>query len=210
MKRPIVLILLITLLCAGGGSADSLVTGGPYELGDQIQIRGDTNYNTDNKVLVEIFPASFGPTAKYESSMIGGGSAVVPVTQNEKGGFEWSSTMSSAGWDADRYMVRVEVIGKDFRETAFFDLGDMRHTDEQTESAQSNLSVQDPIDKPEPAQTLAPDIQVRNESVTGNFTPGEHMESVNVSPTNKSPLSPLIIFLSGMVAFVIFVGKKRD
>lgn len=210
MKRPIVLIILITLLCIGGGGAESLVAGGPYESGDQIHIRGDTNYNTDNKVLIEIFPASFGPTAKYESSMIGGGSAVVPVTQNEQGGFEWSATMSSEGWDPDRYMVRVEMIGKDFRETTLFDLEEKSHTEKHTESSQVNLSGQDPVDIPEPAQSLAPDTQVRNESVTEKITSDEYREPVDEAQTNKSPLSPLIIFLSGMVAVAIFSGKKRD
>jgi len=116
-----ILLLLALVLPA---SADSLITGGPYTVGDEIIISGDTNYNTDNQILVEVYPASFGPTKKYEPSMTGGNSTIVPVVKGESGLYSWSANMSSAGWTPDQYMVRTEVIGKNFIETSVITLSE--------------------------------------------------------------------------------------
>ncbi|HWQ68310.1 MAG TPA: hypothetical protein VN372_15755 [Methanospirillum sp.] len=84
--------------------------------GDTIFLSGTTTFNTDNQILVELYPASFGPAKKYEPSMNGGGSAIIPVIAGLDDRFGWSLNMSTAGWIPDQYMVSIEVIGKDYRE----------------------------------------------------------------------------------------------
>ncbi|PWR74127.1 hypothetical protein [Methanospirillum lacunae] len=122
MNKVLTSVVLVILALVLPMNADSLNIGGPYTIGDQITISGETNFNTDNKVLVEVYPASFGPTKKYDPTMSGGNSTVVPVVKDETGTFFWSANMSSAGWSPDQYMVRAEVIGKDFIETSIITL----------------------------------------------------------------------------------------
>lgn len=109
------------ILAALPGAADMTLQP-VYHAGEEIVVNGSTNFNTDNSVLIEIFPASFGPKGKYEPSMIGGGSCIVPVTAGNDSYYVWSGNFSSTDWAYDTYMVRAEVIGKDYAETKTFEL----------------------------------------------------------------------------------------
>ncbi|WP_319580492.1 hypothetical protein [uncultured Methanospirillum sp.] len=122
MNRVLIPAILIVLVLVLPVNAESLNTGGPYSVGELIVISGETNFNTDNNVLVEVYPASFGPTNKFEPTMTGGNSTVVPVIKANDGLYSWSANMSSVAWSPDQYMVRAEVIGKDFIETSVITL----------------------------------------------------------------------------------------
>lgn len=120
-------IILVTALICGIGSVNAsfLPLNGTYYTGDTLFIQGDTNYNTDNSVLLEIYPLSFGPTKKWESSMSGGTSVIIPVISSGDR-YEWSANISTEGWAAQNYMARAEVISKDYQETATFTLAEKR------------------------------------------------------------------------------------
>ncbi len=128
MNRVFIQVILIVFVLVFPVYADSMNTGGPYSAGEEIVISGETNFNTDNKVLVEVYPASFGPTSKFEPTMTGGGSTVVPVTKGDDGLYSWSANMSSVNWSPDEYMVRAEVIGKDFIETSVITVTEKSNT----------------------------------------------------------------------------------
>jgi len=123
MKIFIALISLCTFLILTGlfCYADIMVEPA-YSVGEDLVIGGNTNYNTDNSVLVEVWPSSFGPKGKFESTMPGGGSVVVPVTSQGDSVYSWSAIFTTIDWVPDRYMVRAEIIGKDYADTTMFDL----------------------------------------------------------------------------------------
>ena len=116
-KSRIFLLLLSLLLLAGSGSA-SLLIPDQGVTGKNLSISGTTKFNTDNTILVEVFPASFGPESKYNSSMTGGGSVTVPVTKGDSDLYQWNASFQTAGWKPDEYIILVEVIGKNSRESA--------------------------------------------------------------------------------------------
>jgi hypothetical protein len=93
-----------------------------YHIGDEITIHGATNFNTDNSVLIEIWPAEFGPRSKYEPHMNGGGSLVVPIYAVNNAQYGWNGTFNTSGWAQGMYFIRVEVIGKQHAETVVIDL----------------------------------------------------------------------------------------
>ena len=110
-----------------------------FYTGEEIVVGGYTNYNTDNSVLVEIWPASFGPKNKYDPGMSGGGSVVVPVIEFNETKYAWSANFSSKNWTPDTYMVRAEVISKNYSETALFNLVEPLPI---TDSGGDNLTIQ--------------------------------------------------------------------
>lgn len=162
MKKVLISVILVILTLVLPLSADSLNIGGPYTIGDQITISGETNFNTDNKVLVEVYPASFGPTKKYDPTMSGGNSTVVPVLKDEAGIYSWSATMNSAGWSPDQYMVRAEVIGKDFIETSIITLIEKDKSDTPHNIGSVNISS-------------SPNQENTSAQKTGNNTPEQNL-----------------------------------
>ncbi|HOJ97247.1 MAG TPA: hypothetical protein PK024_10485 [Methanospirillum sp.] len=116
-----VVILTLFSILSFSVYADILVPPS-FIAGEPVVIEGTTNFNTDNSIHIDIWPASFGPKAKYEPSMSGGGSGVVPVKRGNNSEYIWNGTFDSQGWSPDTYMVRAEVIGKGYVETAVFDL----------------------------------------------------------------------------------------
>lgn len=147
MKWVLASVILLIFTLVFPLNADSLNIGGPYTIGDQIIIGGNTNFNTDNKVLVEVYPASFGPTKKFDPTMSGGNSTVVPVVKGEDGTYSWSATMNSTGWTPDQYMVRAEVIGKDFIETSLITLNEKNTSDNASHTGSINTSASLSLEK---------------------------------------------------------------
>lgn len=169
-----------------------------YSVGDEIIIGGNTNYNTDNKVLIEIWPASFGPKGKYESSMTGGGSGVVPVVSTN-GTYSWNLSFNSAEWMPDSYMVRTEVIGKGYVETVMFDL-----TEEKMETGNTPVPtiIQSGSETVEENNTLVPTLTTIPET---NITTPSPVE------TQKSPISGFCVLLSLVLgATMVFIMKNRQ
>jgi len=202
-------LIFIGLFLAFPAEAESLSAGGPYGVGETITIQGDTNYNTDNKVLVEIYPASFGPSRKYEPSMSGGGTIIVPVVKKESGLFSWSAKMSTSGWGPDQYMIRTEVIGKDYLETALVTLTDNRSYEMNTSGSsfqgEENLSSILPFKELMPTMTpMSTDLPTLNQSPAPVQT--THPAQTQ---THQSPFSCGAIISSLLVAGVFIEMNRR-
>ncbi|MCA1915656.1 hypothetical protein [Methanospirillum hungatei] len=192
-------ILLLTLITVSISTvyADIQVESS-YTMGDLIAITGTTNFNTDNSVLIEVWPASFGPKGKYEPSMAGGGSVVVPVQSGENLDYHWNGTFDSSGWAPDTYMVRAEIIGKNYVETRMFDLMEKS----EVEKVLVAPEAQSEINQTEITPVHTP--QMPEEIPTENIP-----ESVPV-PTQKSSLSGGTIALSlGILTMSLFMLASR-
>lgn len=210
MKRIVVLIFFSFIFAALPCGAESLHIGGPYSVGDVITIQGETNFNTDNKVLLEIYPASFGPTKKYEPSMSGGISQIIPVIKKGYDSFGWEANVSSTGWNPDQYIVRVEVIGKDYRESSVLILegkaenipvpADSRNSS--INSSAANISLIKPEVK-DTAASSTPDIISQNPSEIAT----ENKNIPTPTPAQKSPISPGIII--GAICSILLVQNSR-
>ncbi|MFH0968075.1 MAG: hypothetical protein V1862_10370 [Methanobacteriota archaeon] len=206
--KPVLLALIISLvLLSFPTGAETLSTGGPYTIGEMLSIQGETNFNTDNNVLVEVYPSSFGPTSKYDPSMTGGGSMVVPVVTRGSGLFSWIANISSAGWKPDQYMVRVEVIGKNYRETALVTLTENQSTQQtqlQPYGGASNTSASETMSTPKPTLT---------QKIASMDTQEQALAPVDSAipvptQTRQSPISIGFIICSlGAIGFI--AGKRR-
>lgn len=208
MNRILVLLIIVLPLLFVSVSAESFSTGGPYATGDMIIIQGETNFNTDNRVLVDIYPASFGPARKYDPTMTGGASTVVPVLEQEKGRFTWYANVSTKGWKPDQYMVRAEIIGKDYRETSTLTLSEKNTTSVAPQGTSEHIgsSVPTSISTPGLQETSVLPEQTGLSNKTGN--PGTATTPVPTT-TQRSPLPAGIILLSVFTGGVLMVLKKR-
>lgn len=196
---PGLILLTLCSILVGTVSADIHINSS-YDTGDSIVIGGTTNFNTDNSVLIEIWPASFGPKGKYEPSMNGGGSVVVPVQGGDNLNYHWSSTFDSAGWAADTYMVRAEVIGKDYVETIIFDL------------------VEKSVIKPAtqvPTLVQSDNNQTENTPVVTQVIPEEipteQIPDITPVQTQKSPLSGTtsVLSLCIVIGTLVMLASRR-
>ncbi len=206
MKWILLLILVGMILVSLPCSAESLNTGGPYSTGDTLIIQGDTNYNTDNKVLIEVYPASFGPTKKYEPTMAGGSSTVVPVQKKNLNEYAWSANISTTGWKPDQYFVRIEVIGKDYRESSVFTLNEKNETvlsPEKTPNSIGNTSVENFV--PSLSVTPAP-LTTQSDEVSQKIE--EPLHTPAPESTQKSP-GPFGITLIAVFLGLVVLKVKR-
>lgn len=181
---PGIILLTLCTILVGTVYADIQVNSS-YNTGDSIVIGGTTNFNTDNSVLIEIWPASFGPKGKYEPTMNGGGSVVVPVQGGDSLNYHWSGTFDTAGWVPDTYMVRAEVIGKDYVETIIFDLVEKSEMEPATPAP---TLVQSEINRTESTPDVTP--------VIPEEIPTEQIPDITPVQTQKSPLSGITVVLS--------------
>jgi len=78
---------------------------------DVITMNGATNYNTDNRVIIEISPAGFAPTSKTKLQNVNGAAATVAVQQGAGTNF-WEMAVNTTGWEPGMYLVQATVVGK--------------------------------------------------------------------------------------------------
>jgi len=83
-----------------------------------ITFTGTTNYNTDNRVIVEITPAEFAPTSKTVPQDFGGAAATVDV-QEGTGMNVWEMSVNTTGWKPGMYLVQATVVGKELIDSEF-------------------------------------------------------------------------------------------
>jgi len=169
-----------------------------YSIGEEIIIEGFTNFNIDNSVLIEVWPASFGPKAKYQPEMTGGGSVIVPVTSSNNSVNSWGGRFDSSGWSPDNYMVRAEVIGKSYVETTHFEL-----TEKTEETIVSPVPT---VTFVEPEKTGAGPEETA--IVPETFSTPEIIQTSPV-PTKQSPLNLFGLIFSLMCLAGIFRLKVR-
>lgn len=171
-----------------------------YYIGEEIIISGDTNFNTDNSVLIEIWPISFGPKSKYDLFMEGGGSVAVPVLKMENSNYHWIATFDSTDWMPDTYMIRAEIIGKGYIETTTFDLVEKKA---EIPAALIPTLVPSEISQTQKETTISP---VETEEVQVEKT----SESIPL-PTQKSSLNGMIILISlCLLVILLSVYQNRQ
>jgi hypothetical protein len=100
--------------------SDMTITGqyGAICIPDVITLNGTTNYNTDNRVIVEISPAEFAPTSKAAPQNFGGAAATVGVWEGTGTNF-WVMSVDTTGWEPGMYLVQATVVGKELIESEF-------------------------------------------------------------------------------------------
>ena len=194
----IFIFLLSTISCGTADFSFSPI----HTIGDDIVIEGFTNFNADNTVLVEVWPASFGPKGKYESSMTGGGSVMVPVTQGNDSAYKWSAVFESAEWEPGMYMIRAEVIGKDYAETGTFSLSEGIPVDS---IGDSELAISNESEKHDIITPVITPLSETNRSE--NMAPEKPAEPVE---TQKSGLGFLTTGISVMVTILGYVVVSRQ
>lgn len=165
-----------------------------YTSGETILLSGTTIYNTDNRILINVFPASFGPKSKYEPAMTGGASVIVPVLKGSDGVYFWECNLASAGWVPDMYMVTLEVVGKGYRESAVFTL---------TEHMEKAVTLVSKEKEPE-SVTTSNKTEVPKLQTQVTLTPITEKVPLTPEPTQKSPIIPLII-----ISALVIAGKIR-
>ena len=197
--KSIIYLLCLVIVIPTCSIADIIVKP-EYQVGEDITISGFTNFNSDNSVLIEIWPASFGPKGKYESSMTGGGARVVPVLKGNGTLYNWNGSFDSSDWGPDSYMVRAEVIGKDSAETVTFTL---------VEHIPGPLAVQDTRVQPGKNET----VMMSSPGVTSEETslPTPVPTSPQPVPTQKSPIAsslPGVSILVGIMGYIIAYRRQ--
>lgn len=183
-----ILIISTSLTCSADIMAEPV-----YSVGDELVLYGNTNFNTDNSVLVEVWPASFGPKTKFESSMTGGGSAVVPVTSQGDSVYSWTAAFTTSNWAPDRYMVRAEIIGKDFADTTMFDLV--------WAEEEAAIQIEPVIEEPEVIIEESKDTSVLEEPLETEIPP-----PVTTPVPSETKQSPLFSSIFGLLAVFCIIG----
>lgn len=162
-------------------------------VGDDLVIGGNTNFNTDNSVLVEVWPSSFGPRKKFESTMSGGGSAVVPVTSQGDSVYSWTVTFKTSDWSPDRYMIRAEIIGKDFSDTTMFDLV----------WPEDEISIEKEPIVEEPVVIIEDRVEERHQKEVLEV----EMQQIPITPDpSETKQAPLFFSIFGLLAVFCIIG----
>jgi hypothetical protein len=196
-----IVLFCLCILSLGTGFAEIIINP-EYLTGDEITISGNTNYNTDNSVLIEVWPSSFGPKGKYEPSMRGGGSQVVRVMGGNNSENTWKSSFNSSEWLPDSYMARAEVIGKDYAETTTFTLTDkiqVEPVQSKNESILRNITEKAITNEMNVTLTQTPEIEQMNKTIP-----------IGPIPTQKSPVGLSTVGLSLLICLAgIFIARVR-
>ena len=127
----ICMVFALVLCCAGpvsaltvaDGSSSMTITGenGVVCIPETLTINGTTNYNTENRIMVEISPAEFAPTKKTDPQSFNGATETVNVLEGA-GRNHWTMSVDTAGWQPGMYLVEAYVIGKSRIESEFITL----------------------------------------------------------------------------------------
>ena len=88
---------------------------------DIITVFSTTNYNTENRVIVEISPAEFEPKSKNAPPAVGGAIAKVDVEKGDFGNY-WSMSANTTDWQAGMYLVQASIVGKNYFESKIITL----------------------------------------------------------------------------------------
>ncbi len=187
----IIISLIIALLITSVSAFDILPEGDIYA-NEEITLQGLTNFNEENNILIEIFPASFGPTHKYDPVIMGGTSGIVPVLKTNNTSMNiWSFTFSTVGWSPDLYMVRTEVLGKNSIQTETYELLPAQDTN----TPENHLSETISLDRKDDGDDEQSEF----------FKPAEQMiiKDTEVIPSLPATPSPLPIWLVIVGIFLV-------
>jgi len=167
---------------------------------EKITIQGTTNYNTDNRVIVEISPVDFTPTSKATPQSFGGAVATVQVQVGAMLNY-WEMSAHTAGWQPGMYLVQASIVGKEFVESEFITLGyctDSTQNQHEDESAVSTKTTPRSITDSTPSPSMTDEIKALV-APTSSVTEAE-LNEVPASPAEPQsiPRSPSWF---GLVAF---------
>lgn len=95
---------------------------GDHIVGDKFTISGNTNLAVGDDLSVTVTSSSFIPTSKTQSGEFSGASGVVKVVPGAGSLNQWSLDVDTSAWKPDEYIVTVEGITINVRESATFNL----------------------------------------------------------------------------------------
>jgi hypothetical protein len=221
-------MVLTVVLCCSSVSALNIVdtsntitiTGqnGIACIPEEITIQGTTNYNTDNRVIVEISPVGFTPASKTEPQEFNGAVATVTV-QNGIGTNFWQMSTDTGGWQPGMYLIQASVIGKELIESEFITLqyctditptsflptvtSQNTHGDESTVGSETTSSS---ITESSPSPLMTNGI----EAPTTPISPANEGSSPFASevPTQSTPRSPSWFGLAVLACLGAFLLRK--
>ena len=142
--------------------------------------------------------------------MSGGISQIIPVIRKNSDSFGWEANVSSTGWNPDQYIVRVEIIGKDYRESSVLVLeGKTEKVPAPADSLNSSVNssaANISLIKPEMTDSAAPSTpDIVSQKPTESTTENKNVPTS--TPTQKSPVSPGIII--GAIFSILLVQNSR-
>jgi|GEM_PF-7096076 len=151
----------------------------------KISIQGTTNYNTDNRIIVEISPVDFAPTSKTGPQSLGGAAATVEV-QEGTGLNYWEMSANTAGWQPGMYLVQASIIGKEFVESEFIMLGYCTDSTQNTHGDES--AVRNEM-APSSATEISPSPSV-TDGIGASAAPTSFVNEAEPSEVLASPAEP--------------------
>jgi hypothetical protein len=93
-----------------------------HVVGDRFTISGSTNLAVGDELSISVISSSFAPTSKSQSGEFSGAAGVVRVVPGSGGLNHWSLEVDTASWKADEYIVTVESVTVDVRDSATFNV----------------------------------------------------------------------------------------
>ena len=154
-----------------------------HVVGDTFTISGSTNLAVGDDLSISVTSSSFAPTSKSQSGEFSGTAGVVRVVPGSGGLNRWSLGVDTASWKPDEYIVTVEGITVDVRDSATFNVLAYRPTPSATPSAV--------ITTPVPT-TIVPT------TVTAT-----------VPPVTRSPLPDMMVLGAVAGAALLVTGRRR-
>jgi len=116
-----------------------------HVVGDRFTISGSTNLAAGDELSVTVTSSSFSPTSKSQSGEFSGTAGVVRVVPGNGGLNRWSLDVDTASWKADEYIVTVEGVTVDVRDSATFNVLAYRPTPSSTPTTVITTPVQTTI-----------------------------------------------------------------
>jgi trimeric autotransporter adhesin len=154
-----------------------------HVIGDRFTISGSTNLAVGDDLSISVTSSSFTPTSKSQSGEFSGTAGVVKVVPGSGGLNRWSLGADTASWKADEYIVTVEGITVDVRDSTLFNVLAYRPTPSVTPSTAVTTRV---------PTTVIPTTVL-----------------TTVPPVTRSPL-PGIMVIGAAAGAAFFVTRRRE
>jgi len=227
MSHMLLYMVLAIVLCSSSVSAVNIVDTshtvtitGPNGIAcipEMITIQGTTNYNTDNRVIVEISPVGFPSASKTAPSGFSDAVATVNV-QTGIGINFWKMSANTDGWQPGMYLIQASVVGKELIESEFITLEyctDITQisfslpTVSQTTRGSGNTAGSGTTSGSTPERTETPSMTARIETPTPSVTWVEPSEVPTSSAQSQStPRSPSWFGLAALACLGAILCRK--
>jgi hypothetical protein len=154
-----------------------------HVIGDKFIISGSTNLAVGDDLSISVTSSSFSPTSKSQSGEFSGAAGIVKVVPGSGGLNRWSLGVDTASWKADEYVITVEGVTVDVRDSATFNVLAYRPTPSVTPSTVVTTPVPTTV-VPTTVPTTAP-------------------------PVTRSPL-PASMVIGAVAGAALLVARRRE